>query len=82
MADDLVEESLEIAKKFQNSNRKKDSVNILGETVSWDELEQLMLELDVLGGSGSRGCGQIKFENITIDGEQKEDNFLEAIELN
>ena len=41
-----------------------------------------MLELDALGGAGSRGCGQIKFINIVIDGERKEDNFLEFIELN
>ena len=41
-----------------------------------------MLELDALGGAGSRGCGQVKFVNITIDGEQKEENFLESIELN
>jgi CRISPR-associated protein Csm3 len=41
-----------------------------------------MLELDALGGSGSRGCGQIKFVNITIDGEGKDENFLESIEIN
>ncbi len=41
-----------------------------------------MLELDALGGSGSRGCGQIKFVNITIDDDQKGENFLESIELN
>ena len=41
-----------------------------------------MLELDALGGAGSRGCGQIKFVNIAIDDERKEENFLESIELN
>lgn len=41
-----------------------------------------MLELDALGGAGSRGCGQIKFVNITIDGEGKGENFLESIEIN
>ena len=41
-----------------------------------------MLELDALGGSGSRGCGQVKFVNIVIDNEKKDENFLETIELN
>jgi len=41
-----------------------------------------LLELDALGGSGSRGCGQIKFVDITVDSEQKEENFLESVELN
>jgi len=41
-----------------------------------------MLELDALGGSGSRGCGQIRFVNISVDDELKEDNFLESIKLN
>jgi CRISPR/Cas system CSM-associated protein Csm3 (group 7 of RAMP superfamily) len=35
-----------------------------------------------LGGAGSRGCGQIRFVNITIDGGKKDENFLETIELN
>jgi len=41
-----------------------------------------LLELDALGGSGSRGCGQIKFTHITIDGEKKEEGFLESIPVN
>ncbi|MDM8549595.1 type III-A CRISPR-associated RAMP protein Csm3 [Desulfobacterales bacterium HSG2] len=41
-----------------------------------------LLEMDALGGAGSRGCGQIQFVNITIDGEQKPENFLESVELN
>lgn len=41
-----------------------------------------LLEMDALGGAGSRGCGQIKFTNITIDDDQKPDNFLESIDLN
>ncbi len=41
-----------------------------------------LLELDALGGSGSRGCGQVKFVNIVIDDEKKDENFLETIELN
>jgi len=41
-----------------------------------------LLELDALGGSGSRGCGQIRFVDITIDDKQKEEDFLESIALN
>ena len=41
-----------------------------------------LLELDALGGSGSRGCGQIKFVDISIDGEKKRDGFLENIAVN
>lgn len=41
-----------------------------------------LLELDALGGSGSRGCGQIKFTNITIDNEKQEESFLESINCN
>lgn len=37
-----------------------------------------LLELDALGGAGSRGCGQIKFIEITIDNEKQEESFLEA----
>jgi CRISPR-associated protein Csm3 len=37
-----------------------------------------LLELDALGGSGSRGCGQIKFIDITIDNEKQEESFLES----
>lgn len=40
-----------------------------------------LLELDALGGSGSRGCGQIKFINVSIDGEQQASDFLESIEM-
>lgn len=40
-----------------------------------------MLEMDALGGSGSRGCGQIKFVNVTIDGEQKAEDFLDDIPI-
>ena len=39
---DLVEESLEEAKKFRDQARTKDSINILGETLSWQELEELL----------------------------------------
>lgn len=31
-----------------------------------------LLELDSLGGSGSRGYGKIKFENLTLDGQKQE----------
>jgi CRISPR-associated protein Csm3 len=41
-----------------------------------------LLELDALGGSGSRGCGQIKFVGVSIDGEGQNENFLESVELN
>jgi len=40
-----------------------------------------LLELDALGGSGSRGCGQIEFANIIIieDGiEKQDDNFVKS----
>jgi len=37
---DLVEDSLKEAKKMRDSTRIKDSVNILGETLSWQELEE------------------------------------------
>ena len=40
-----------------------------------------LLELDALGGSGSRGCGQIKFTNISIDGKPQKDSFLDEIDL-
>lgn len=41
-----------------------------------------LLQLDALGGGGSRGCGQIRFSNIHIDGEKKNEAFLESIKLN
>lgn len=34
-----------------------------------------LLELDSLGGSGSRGYGKIKFNGITIDGSDKQAEF-------
>jgi CRISPR-associated protein Csm3 len=40
-----------------------------------------LLELDALGGSGSRGCGQVKFKDIVIDDESKDESFLESIEV-
>jgi len=40
-----------------------------------------LLEMDALGGSGSRGCGQIEFVEISIDDEKKEEGFLESIAL-
>jgi len=39
---DLVEDSLEEAKKVLDPSRIKDSVNILGETLSWQKLEELL----------------------------------------
>ena len=41
-----------------------------------------LLELDALGGSGSRGCGQIKFTEIVIDDDKMEDTFLDSIAVN
>ena len=41
-----------------------------------------LLEMDALGGAGSRGCGQIKFKEIPIDDEKKSDDFLNSIDLN
>jgi len=41
-----------------------------------------LLELDALGGAGSRGCGQIKFTEVFIDDEKQEDSFLDSIEIN
>lgn len=34
-----------------------------------------LLELDSLGGSGSRGYGKVTFENLTIDGEDRQQMF-------
>lgn len=39
-----------------------------------------LLELDALGGSGSRGCGQIEFVNIRVD-DKDEPNFLKSVEI-
>jgi len=41
-----------------------------------------LLELDALGGSGSRGCGQIKFVDVMIDDEQQAADFLDSIDMN
>ncbi|MEA3486435.1 MAG: type III-A CRISPR-associated RAMP protein Csm3 [Thermodesulfobacteriota bacterium] len=41
-----------------------------------------MLEMDALGGSGSRGCGQIKFAEVSINGKKQPDDFLEKIDIN
>jgi len=41
-----------------------------------------LLELDALGGAGSRGCGQIKFIDVDIDGERQNEDFMDSIELN
>ena len=37
-----------------------------------------LLELDSLGGSGSRGYGKIRFENIKVDGEPIPNEWLQA----
>ena len=34
-----------------------------------------LLELDSLGGSGSRGYGKVRFENLTIDGTSIQSKF-------
>lgn len=38
-----------------------------------------LIKMDALGGSGSRGCGQIDFVDVSIDGEKQEESFLDAI---
>jgi CRISPR-associated protein Csm3 len=38
-----------------------------------------LLELDALGGAGSRGCGQIKFIDVSIDNKKQDENFLDSI---
>jgi CRISPR-associated protein Csm3 len=38
-----------------------------------------MLEKDALGGSGSRGSGQVKFVDVAIDGEKMPGGFLESV---
>ncbi len=40
-----------------------------------------LLEMDALGGAGSRGCGQVKFVGVAIDGEPQPDDFLETVEM-
>ena len=34
-----------------------------------------LLELDSLGGSGSRGYGKVKFVQVTIDGQEQQSRF-------
>ena len=29
-----------------------------------------MIELDALGGNSSRGCGQVRFDDLKVDGEK------------
>ncbi|MDY6853443.1 MAG: type III-A CRISPR-associated RAMP protein Csm3 [Thermodesulfobacteriota bacterium] len=40
-----------------------------------------LLELDALGGAGSRGCGQIKFIDVSIDGEKQNIDFLDSVNI-
>jgi len=40
-----------------------------------------LLELDALGGAGSRGCGQIKFIDVSIDNEKQDENFLDSVAM-
>ena len=41
----------------------------------------VLLQLDALGGCGSRGCGQIKFCNVRINEEAiSDEQLLEALE--
>ena len=40
-----------------------------------------LLELDALGGAGSRGCGQIKFIDVYIDNEKQNENFLDSVAM-
>ncbi|MDL1981314.1 MAG: type III-A CRISPR-associated RAMP protein Csm3 [Deltaproteobacteria bacterium] len=41
-----------------------------------------LLELDALGGAGSRGCGQIKFIEVSIDNEKQDETFLDSVAMN
>ena len=34
-----------------------------------------LLEVDSLGGSGSRGYGKVKFDKITVDGADRQADF-------
>ena len=36
--------------------------------IDWIYKGLKMIELDAIGGSTSRGSGQVKFENLTVDG--------------
>lgn len=40
-----------------------------------------MIELDALGGSTSRGSGQVRFESLVLDGKELGADFLDAITL-
>jgi len=40
-----------------------------------------LVQEDALGGCGSRGCGRVKFKEISIDGIKQPGNFLESISL-
>lgn len=40
-----------------------------------------MIELDAIGGSTSRGSGQVKFENLCLDGTELGAGFLNSITL-
>lgn len=40
-----------------------------------------LLEMDALGGAGSRGSGQIKFVRVFIDGKEQAENFLDGIAI-
>ena len=40
-----------------------------------------LLELDALGGAGSRGCGQIKFIDVSIDSEKQSIDFLDSVNI-
>jgi len=40
-----------------------------------------LLELDALGGAGSRGCGQIKFIDVAIDSEKQNIDFLDSVDI-
>ncbi|QLB13186.1 CRISPR-associated Csm3 family protein [Bisgaardia hudsonensis] len=39
-----------------------------------------LLELDSLGGSGSRGYGKVEFQNLTINGENKDISTIKPFE--
>lgn len=41
-----------------------------------------LMELDALGGSGSRGCGQVAFVDVSIDGKKQPEDFIASIDPN
>ena len=43
--------------------------------IDWIFSGMKLLELDALGGSGSRGCGEVRFENIRVDDQPCYDNL-------